>query len=174
MVYALFSILPISVFYFHHDTHKSQHNRFYKIIVVGCLFSSWTLIAMWFTAIIESWQISGSIPASASLPSGLLLVRQALHFIFNTLPIRRLYLGIIYALPALAIPFISKKHSDKALTIYLRAAILNVIFFWTQVSVEWLAHKSSSITGDITQTLVLLLTYFLLLYLLWWPTKQPA
>lgn len=167
MIYIVFSILLVSIFYFHHHIYEDRNNIFYKIIVIGCLFFSWALIVMWFTVTIESWQISHSMPAAAYRLDWFAPIQQVLQYAFNYLPVHRIYLAAVYALPALIIPFVSTraKRNDEALFIYLRAAVLNTAYFWIQAAVDRWA-------GDTAQALILLAMYFFLLYLLLIPIKH--
>jgi len=157
--------LLVLILYFRRHIQEAQNNSLYKIIVTGCLFFSWASIVMWFTVIIESWQISHSMPAAAYQPDWFAPIQQVLQYAFNYLPVHRIYLAAVYALPALVIPLASARRSDEAFFIYLRAAVLNTAYFWIQAAADRWA-------GNTAQALILLVTYFFLLYLLLIPAKR--
>lgn len=141
---------------------KAESGALLKIVIGFCFTFSWVVLAMWFTSLVEVWQIALNTPGAenASLPAWrrtiLGLLREAVYLF----PTNRLTLGVLYALPFLLIPItlaIAKRY--QAILILLFSTLVNLLFFWSQVIVD------SSIPGSIgkisVQGAILLMSYLL-------------
>lgn len=158
MIFIFFSSLLALLFYLYYYNRNVRNSISYKLIVTGCFFFSWSFIVMWFMVMIEALQISYGMPA-VDASNWLAPLHQVLQHVFLFFPMRRIYVAIIYALPALIIPLASARRNNAFFFILLRAACLNTIYFWLHVALDrW--------TSGETQALILLITYFILLYLL--------
>lgn len=165
MSYILFSSLLALLFYRYYYNRNVRNSILYKIIVTGCFVFSWSFIVIWFMVTIEALQISYNMPviSASNLPAPIHQVLQHVFFF----PIRRIYVAFIYALPALIIPLASASRSSTLFSSLLRAACLNTIYFWLHVALDrWTS-------GD-THALILLITYFILLYLLLISNKRQG
>ncbi len=147
------------------QNHKGKDNTLFRIIAGICFAFSWVLIVMWFTVLIEGWQITLNTPIANSdlIPVWGRIVQNLLRSIVFLFPVTRLTLGILYALPILLIPAVLVViKRPQATSIMLYSAGANFLFFWMLLIVDNGIHLSF-IKIPIQGT-VLLTTYLFLLY----------
>ena len=160
----IISIIALSNFIWF---NKRQNNYLFQLITGFCFVFSWVMIVMWITSLVEVWQIALSTPASnnASLALGSRLILNLLREMVNLLPISRLTLGVLYALPILLIPLIlSVVKRSQVMLILNYSTLINLLFFGTQVIVDKgipVSFTKISIQGSIFLT-----TYFLASFVL--------
>lgn len=158
------SIVTILVFVQH---NKGKDNVWYRLIAGLCFTFSWVLLVMWFTVLIENWQIALSTPAATSefIPSWERGVQNLLRNVAFLLPASRPGLAIFYGLPILLIPItliMTKKQRVSSILLY--SALLNLLFLWTQLIVDnWSRFSPMQIP---LQGVILLASYVLVLVLL--------
>ena len=160
------SIVTLLVFV---QNNKGKDNVWYRLIAGICFTFSWVLLVMWFTVLIENWQIALSAPAANSgfIPSWGHGVQKLLRNVAFLLPVSRLGLAVLYGLPILLIPIaLIIKKKQRASSILLYSTLLNLLFLWTQLIAE---HWSRSFLVQIPlQGAIFLASYVLVLVLLMW------
>lgn len=160
------SIVTLLVFV---QNNKGKDNVWYRLIAGICFTFSWVLLVMWFTVLIENWQIALSTPAATGefIPLWGRGVQNLLRNVAFLLPVSRLGLAVFYGLPILLIPIaliMTKK--QRMLSILLYAALLNLLFLWTQLIAEYWSR--SSLVQIPLQGVIFLASYVLVLVLLMW------
>lgn len=145
---------------------KGKDNPLFQAIAALCFAFSGVTLVMWFTILIEGWQIALGTPASSwqSLSGGERAIQMVQRIVF-LLPVSRLALGALYTSPIIVIPLaLAARKRSQATSIILHATLLNLLFFWTQLIIdEWIR---ASITSIPLQSVVLVASYGLVLYLL--------
>lgn len=88
------------------ETQKDSNSIGFKLIAAGCFIVSWGVIIMALTAMIERWQLALNTPLAhqTGLPIWGQWVQAGLEQLVFLFPVRRVTLGLIYALPILLIP----------------------------------------------------------------------
>lgn len=146
---------------------KGKDNTFFRIVGGVCLAFSWVLIVMWFTVLIEGWQLTLNTPMADNnlVPMWGRVVQNLLRNIAFLLPVSRLTLGILYASPIILVPiWLMVVKRLQATSIMMYSALVNLLFFWILFIVDnWLriSHIRIPIQG-----VVLLTIYALSLYVL--------
>ncbi len=130
-------ILIVALLVFVH--FKTRNNNLVKIIAVIWFVFSWVVLVMWFTVLVETWQIALNTPGAndISLPvwehAALSVLREAVYIF----PISRLALGTLYTLPFMMIPIALiavKRSQTKRILIF--STLVNLLFFGIQVIID--------------------------------------
>jgi hypothetical protein len=154
----------VAVLIFAQLNNKKKAGALLKVITGVCFAFSWVAIVMWFTSLVEVWQIGLNTPGAnnESVPIWSRIVLSSLREVVYLLPASRLTLGVLYALPILLIPLASAavKRSQVTLVLML-STLVNLFFFWIQVIVD--SGIPPSFMKVSIQGLVLLITYTLLI-----------
>lgn len=171
MQITLFSLIVVTLNLFHNYFVKRIHPILYGTIVGVSLLLSWSLIVAWVVTINELWDVS--YWKVLDIDSVWLGLRRLFQLIFSDPPFSRIELAVLYTAPILLVSLfvliIVSRHGH-ATRYCLRVALLCIGFFWLQVLIEQWAHASSSPNSGINQTLILIITYLGLLYLLLLPS----
>ncbi len=167
MFLLLLILVSITTVLFFVHFREAQKNNLIKLVVISCFSFSWAAIVLWLTVLIEGWQISLNTPAahSEAIPEWSRTILTLLQEAAYLLPMNRLTLAVVYAMPLLLIPLllIVLKRSQATL-ILMFATMLNLIFFWIQVIID--NSFPASFMQTSIQGIILLVTYILVLYLL--------
>jgi hypothetical protein len=145
--------------------NKAQDNMLVKIVAIFCFSFSWLAIVLWFTSLVELWQIALNTPAAhhASIPVGNRAMLTFLQEAVYLLPISRFMLAILYAFPLLLIPLILIMiKRSQAVLILMFSTLANLLFFWIQVLVD--TGFQASFMKISIQGMILLTTYALVVY----------
>jgi len=167
MFFAIITIVSIVTLLAIIQFDERKDNILFRLVVSICFFFSWGMIVMWLTVLIETWQLALSTPFanSESIPTWGHIIQNFLRRAVFLFPVSRLTLGILYALPILLIPalLIAVKQSQ-ALPTMLLSTLANLLFFWTQLIIDyWMRLSYLKIP---VQGIILLMTYALTLYIL--------
>lgn len=153
----------VSLLLFVYFNRTKQDNGLLSVVFMSiCFLFSWLAIVMWFTSLVEVWQIGLNTPGaySHSLPIWSRVVLISLRAVVSWFPASRLALGILYALPFLLIPLASvAANPSRSKFSFATSTLFNVFFFWMQVIVD--SQLLSSFMGLSIQGVILLLTYIL-------------
>lgn len=153
----------VTVLLFGKITSSKRDGNLPKVIAGACLVFSWITIVMWFTSLLETWQIGLNTPGAGgeSIPAWNRTVLNSLRTVAFLLPTSRFTLGVLYALPLLLIPLASTVASRSQAMLPLTFSTLgNLIFFWVQVIVD--SGLATSFVKLSIQGVILLLAYFFL------------
>lgn len=161
MFYVIGSIMTLLIFI---QMRKGKEMPIvYKLIMGISFIFSWAAVAIWFTTLVESWQLSLNTPAVAALPRGQDVINLLRHVAF-LLPVKRLTLGVLYALPILLIPIVWMVVKwQNRLQIALFSTMINWLFFWIITIVDNLSHSLVQIP---LEGGVLLIVYLMVLFVL--------
>jgi hypothetical protein len=128
---------------------------------------SWVVTVMMLTAVVETWQLVLSIPPAvrAPVPAWGQVIESGLHTAVYLLPVGRMALAGVYALPLLLIPLlvIAMKGLEVE-PVLLCSAVVNLSFFWLLLLMDN-GLPESAVRIPI-QGLILLVAYALALFLL--------
>jgi hypothetical protein len=121
---------------------------------------SWAFIVMWFTSLAELWQLSLNTPQAHddSIPAWSSYVLSFLRAAVYLLPVRRLALAVLYAMPFLLVPTavaLTKRLQTTSILIF--STWVNLLFFWMLVVID--GGRSSSFAGISIHGIVVLVTY---------------
>ncbi|MCK5919339.1 MAG: hypothetical protein KAG66_00255 [Methylococcales bacterium] len=161
MFYVIGSIMTLLIFI---QMRKGKEMPIvYKLIMGISFIFSWAAVAIWFTTLVESWQLSLNTPAVAALPRGQDVINLLRHVAF-LLPVKRLTLGVLYALPILLIPIVWMVVKwQNRLQIALFSTMINWLFFWIITIVDNLSHSLVQIP---LEGGVLLIVYLMVFFVL--------
>jgi hypothetical protein len=118
---------------------KTRNDNLVKIIAGVWFIFSWVVLVMWFTALVETWQIALNTPGAndTSLPVWERTVLSVLHEAVYIFPISRLALGTLYTLPFMTIPMALiaiKRSQTKRILIF--STLVNLLLFGIQVIID--------------------------------------
>jgi len=154
------------------QVNQGKDNAIFRLATAICFVFSWLIIAMWFTILTEAWQLALDTPAASSelIPAWGRVVQNLLHRVVFVLPVSRLTLGVLYALPILLIPLIlAVVRRPQMMSLLLYSTSVNLLFFWMQLIVDnWTRIPFMKIP---IQGTILLTTYVLVIYALIRPSQ---
>lgn len=167
MFFAMIIVASIITLLIFVQNRKGQNSTLFTIIGGISFAFSWVLVVMWFTVLIEGWQIALNTPMVNHdlLPMWEHIGQRLLHTLVGLFPAPRLGLAVIYASPILLLPLLLIGVNRLRVTsILLYSALVNLLFFWVLFMMDSWSSLAQSKT--VLEGVVSLTTYALVLYAL--------
>ncbi len=160
----IFSLAVVLNFiWFNQNRRKNLPKLFAR---VGFILS-WMLIVMWLASLAELWQIAMNTPQAYddSIPTWSSYVFGFLRAAVYLLPVPRLALGVLYAMPFLLVPVaVALANRPQATPVFIFSTWVNSLFFWILVVMD--NGRASSFTGICIHGAIVLVTYVFALFAL--------